>query len=254
MNIKHFLIIPVFLINISSFSEGIIKKELEKCYSFYETVENDLSIKNLVLLDSTLKKFINNLDSYEEIERAEGTIADYDIKYWEDKYRKIGIERAYSGPSLYYSNKFLADAYKIDPNSRYRKYTYFSTIFGIGDPSGLGMMPNVKEAYKYLKDFPDGPYIDEVYLILARFHTDLFMVVRSLNNSEKDILDYKYDCYESYIENKPYAVQMKDNQRIAVKFLREFLKIHSNHQFRYPKNWLEDLENGTIDCWSYCSD
>ena len=89
---------------------------------------------------------------------------------------------------------------------------------GVGTFHGLGEMPNIKYAYQYRKEFPNGPYMGKVALILANFHKDLYMVVRDLHKSKGKNKDYKYDCYRKYIERKPLEVQIEDNKRIAIKF------------------------------------
>ena len=64
-------------------------------------------------------------------------------------------------------------------------------------------MPNIKVAYQYAKEFPNGPFIADGYRIIASFHMDLFGVVRRLREGKEK--DFLYDCYKPYVERRPYS-------------------------------------------------
>ena len=70
--------------------------------------------------------------------------------------------------ALEYTEILLVKAHEMDPRSKYREYTLFSQIMGIRPEGGLGEMPNIKVAYQYAKEFPKGPFISNVYLIIAK--------------------------------------------------------------------------------------
>jgi hypothetical protein len=42
----------------------------------------------------------------------------------------------------------------------------------------MGVMPDIKAAYAYETEFPNGPFIADVYRTIADFHKDLYMVLR----------------------------------------------------------------------------
>jgi hypothetical protein len=76
----------------------------------------------------------------------------------------IGLDIGHYSDALGYSGKLLVEAHERNPNSPYRKYTLFTTILGEGTSHGLGEMPNISQAELYLKEFPNGPYVENVYL------------------------------------------------------------------------------------------
>ena len=242
----------------NAFGEDPIQQRLDAFYAEYEAIIANPTVKKYVELDGKLRAFLSEelpkFDDLFKIEKRE----DY-YKYDNERTRALGIETSkYAGgtysQALVYSEKFLLQAHKMDPHSKYREYTLFSQILGVRSYHGLGEMPNIKVAYQYAKAFPNGPFVADVYRIIASFHKDLFMVVRGL--SEGEDMSYKYDCYKPYVERRPYKEQMVQNKRIALRYYTKY-KEALGPEAKLP-SWfnliLDGLKTGTITAWSFCAD
>ena len=58
-------------------------------------------------------------------------------------------------------------------------------------------MPSPDAAEAYVNEFPQGPFIVEVHLILAGFYDDLYKVLTLEEDGRR--IAYKYDCYKAYL-------------------------------------------------------
>jgi hypothetical protein len=147
---------------------------------------------------------------------------------------------------LVYSGELLVFAHKRAPDSPLRAYTLFSTVFGEKPSRGLGVMPDIEAARAYEKEFPAGPFIKDVYTILADFHKDLFMVLRDRRD------DYKYQCFAPYIRPGPWAVQRDDARRVAIDYYQRTLRVTPADE--RIQSSLNLTTKGTIRSWSFCAD
>ena len=187
----------------NAFGEDPIQHRLDALYTEYEATIANPTVKKYVELDGKLRAFLSEeLPKYAEDSEGYSKYDEHTLvvgietrkKFSNNSTRELGLEISRYVPILLYSGKFLVQAHEIDPHSKYREYTLFSQIMST---NGLEM-PNIKVAYQYAKEFPNGPFIAEVYRIIASFHKDLFMVVRGLSQGERD---YKYDyCFKPYVE------------------------------------------------------
>ena len=168
-----------------------------------------------------------------------------DSGIYEPLWENIGVNLGYS-VELAYSGLLLEKAHRAKPNSSLRRFTLFSTIFGTKPYNGLGVMPDIKAAFTYASEFPDGPFAKETFRVIADFHKDLFMVLRD-NQS-----DYKYDCYKSYITKSPIQAQKQQARRIALAYYGKALEIDpTNEDLRALSN---DVDSETVKVWSFCAD
>ncbi len=236
---KILIIITLILVPSFSHATDVIEKNLSKLYSEYkETLTNSVP-DYLVPLDTKIRKFISQLPKYREKNVWS------DKKYWNEKYSELGLYLGKYTDRLGYTGKFLSQAHQIDPNSKYREYTLYSEVIE-ETWHGLGQMPNIKAAYQYTKEFPNGPFIKDVLLIIANFHKDLYMVIRDNEHN------YKFDCFKPYIEKTPYSEQMKRNKNIAIRYYLKVLNFDSENST--AKRFLDKIEDGTVNGWSFCAD
>lgn len=211
-----------------------IEQILPKLYDEYVEIEPDPTIEKLVFLDEEVRRFMSS--------RPEYYPCGDDAKHWNDKYAKLGLHLDYWN-LLDYSGALLIKAHKINPKSKYRKYTLFSTV----EPyRGLGEMPNIKAAFQYAREFPDGPFIEDTLSIIADFHKDLFMVLRD------NLRDYKYDCFKPYIDGSPYLKQINRAKSMATNHYKKVLALNPSNARAI--NFLNEIHNGTINSWSFCAD
>ncbi|HEX4949897.1 MAG TPA: hypothetical protein VFZ34_24740, partial [Blastocatellia bacterium] len=111
----------------------------------------------------------------------------------------------------------------------------------------LDLMPNIKAALRYVKEFPQGPFIEETHWIIAGFYKDLFMVLRG--NLEKY---YKYQCFKLYVDKSPLPKQAQRAQAKAIASYQTILKI--NPASADAAKLLSEVQRGTIKAWSFCVD
>ena len=125
-------------------------------------------------LDQKLRELINKPWK----ERKESI----DGKYWKPQWVEMGIGVRHYSDSLHYSGKLLAWAHKVDPNSRFRAYTLYSATGGDRGSAGLGEMPNLKMALRYVREFPEGPLLKST--LLVSFYSDLFQLIKDLGKHQ----------------------------------------------------------------------
>ena len=214
-----------------------VRNVVQEIFRDYQRSDSPKSIELLVDLDHRIRALLNSRPPYRQCEDDSGI---YDRR-WEE----IGVNLGY-WVDLAYSGRLLDEAHKSNPNSLLRRYTLFSTIFGVTSYHGLGMMPDIKAALNYASEFPDGPFAKETFRIIADFHKDLFMVLRDKNR------DYKYNCYQSYITKKPIKTQKERAKRTALKYYRKALEIEPSNQ--EINRFLNDVDNETVRAWSFCAD
>lgn len=203
----------------------------------YRKAEKQITIEQLVIFDQKLRRLLS------------GKYIIYpcndDGLSWSRKYMKIGVYVGHFG-DVSYSGILLVRAHKVNPYSKYRKYTLYSTIYGEHEFDAYGVMPNLQMAYRYKKEFPSGPFIGKAYLTLGGFYKDLYMVLRD------NLRDYKYDCFKRYISGEPYEKQMRRAKRLAESYYRLLLAIDSSDSRN--KEILSQIKDGTVRAWSFCGD
>jgi hypothetical protein len=121
-----------------------------------------------------------------------------------------------------------------------------STVFGETPRHGLGVMPDIKAAYAYEREFPSGPFIRDVYLTIASFQKDLFMVLRDR------LTDYKYTCYAPYIGPAAWSKQAGGARRTALEYYERVLRLAPGDA--RVEAVLEETRRGVVRAWSVCAD
>jgi hypothetical protein len=203
----------------------------------YSEIEKRPSIEKLVMLDGKIRRFFNSRPEYYPCEN--------EIKFWKDEHKKMGI---YSGhwDVLVYTEELLIAAHQMNPNSKFRSYTLFSSIMGVISLNGMGEMPDIKSAYRYEREFPYGPFIEETLSIIGNFNKDLYMVLRDKLN------DYKYDCFKPYINRSPRITQSSRARQNAIIYYEKVLSINPSNA--RARRFLEEVTNRTVKSWSFCAD
>lgn len=221
-------------------------QRLERIFQDYQALGKPKDIQRLVELDAELRTL-----GYEiQVKDTAGKTRNI----WKSKYASIGIYVGHYSDSIGYSGKLLVDAHKIDPYSAYREQTMFSTILGIGSSHGLGEMPNVTQAKKYLQEFPEGVFAGEANFILGSFYDDKAKVLRDLGDPKYE-KDYKFDCFKEYFSKDSYQTQLVKARRFAISHLSK--AIAQTTELAKKKRIREELtevKNGTSSGWYWCAD
>lgn len=242
MRLKSRLIVLLFLCPLAlSPGQSSVDSTLNRLLVQLRQVQKNKTVETLVRLDSALKAFVHTIHTaFPHQEHAQ---------FWNDRYSQLGLHIGHYSGQFGYSERFLAEAHALNPNSPLRAYTLYSTILGIQTSHGLGEMPGLDSAFQYTREFPTGPYVKEVYLIIANFYKDLFMVLRDGKQGDDD---YKYGCFESYIDQSPIGQQRDRTQRLAIEFYEKVLRLDPTNA--YASNILSEVREGTVSSWSYCAD
>lgn len=211
-----------------------MEQALPRLYREYAGLGKRPSIEGLVILDGKIRQVFNS--------RPEYYPCGDDGKLWEGKYAELGVELDHFG-TLGYSGKLLADAHRMNPESKFRRYTLFSTV----EPEhGFGVMPDIEAAHRYAREFPGGPFIEATLLLIADFHKDLYMVLRD------DLRDYKYDCFKPYIARSSRTAQASRAQATAASYYERVIRV--NPANARAKEFLGEVKSGTVKGWSFCAD
>jgi hypothetical protein len=217
-------------------------QRLERIFQDYQALGKPKDIQRLVELDAELKKLEREVQD-------KGIVPEF----FKKKHKLIGVEGDYQSDQMVYSGKLLVEAHKIDPNSAYREQTFFSTVEN-KSKYGLGEMPRVGQAKKYLLEFPEGTFAGEVNLILGSFYDDKAKVLRDLSDPKYE-KDYKFDCFKEYLSKDSYQTQLAKARRSAIFHLSKAISqtTESAKKKRIRAKLLE-VKNGTSNSWYWCAD
>jgi hypothetical protein len=221
------------------------RETLDRMLDEYRRLPQTQDVRRLVEMDRELDAVV------EKIRTAHGRDS---ARFWRKDYEAIGLYVGYYSEALGYSGKLLVEAHRRNPNSPYRGYTLFTTIVGERTAHGLGVMPNLDQAYTYLEEFPDGPYAEHTYEILGFFYDDLFKVLKGLVGNA-DERDYKYDCFAPYITNGPYDAQMRSAGSAAIRHLKTAIGLNPrSERNEYRHEVLRSIQSGHSQEWHWCAD
>jgi hypothetical protein len=214
-----------------------VQNGLQEIFLSYHGTESTKSIRTRVEIDRRIRVLLEGRPRYRPC-KDDSTI-------YQEQWAEMGVQLGYEN-DVDYSGLLLDQAHRGDAHSTLRSHTLFSTILGITPYHGLGLMPNIRAAFRYAQEFPDGPFAKETYLIIANFHKDLFMVLRDNRR------DYKYDCFKQYIRGKQTRSQEQRAKRVAVEYYRRVLKIDPSNERVVAL--LNEVEDETVTGWSFCAD
>lgn len=221
-------------------------QRLERIFQAYQVLGQPKDVQRLVELDAELRALGNEIEAKDTAGKTRSI--------WKSKYASMGVYVGHYSDSIGYSGKLLVDAHKIDPHSIYRERTMFSSILGIGSSHGLGEMPNVGQAKKYLQEFPEGAFADEANFILGSFYDDKAKVLRDLLDPKYE-KDYKYDCFKPYLSKDTYEKQQIQARRSAIFHLNKAIsQTTESVKKKRIREELIEVKNGTSSGWYWCAD
>lgn len=219
--------------------------KLQAIRAEYAQLGDPPDIAALVRLDQALRDLVPVIA---EIERNNGGRF-----YFRKELEVLGLDLNHWSAHLEYNGALLKKAHEIDPNSQYRGRTLFSAIEIDYTRSGL---PGIEDAHRYILEFPDGPFIGEVYEILATFYDDLYKLLRGKVKNEHTGFELDFEsCYAVYFTALPFEMQMVQAQALADLFYGKGLATLEKDSPRSQKLMIqqEALRNGTAKVWYWCS-
>jgi len=223
-----------------SYSQDAMGEALQRIYNEYSSQQSRPDISRLVVLDQQLRDLV----PYHAWQGRPWLEA----RYYRPEYESMGVSTALFEPDfLTYSGKLLAEAHARDPNSAYRSYTLYSTVFGdVGEPANGAPSPTAAEAY--LREFPAGPFGVHAAMALAHFYHELFQVIQAAAQG----MDYKNHCYGKYLDATPLPEQQKRAQETAIRYYERLLELLPQNDSE--KQHLADLRRGSSYYGFYCGD
>jgi hypothetical protein len=242
---KSFLLLAA-LFWLSSASASTYPQRLDRILKEYKALPQSTDVKRLVELDRELTALAEEIQKNDR----EGKSA----SIWKEEYEEIGVYVGHYSNQIGYSGKLLVEAHEASPNSPYREYTLFTTILGEGSSHGLGEMPDIDQAKKYVQEFPHGPYAAKTYFIIGSFYDDLAKVIVRFIENEKDNKDYKYDCFSSYLTNEPYQTQLKKTKALANEYLDKAIALMPESERKKMNLDFLYVKSGETYAWHWCAD
>lgn len=204
----------------------------------FDAAQDPAPVELLVAVDGRIRALLRDRPNYRPCE------TDYELIY-DKRWERMGVATGYWN-DLEYTGRLLVVAHRRAPRSPLRAYTLFSTVFGETPPNRLGVMPDIKAAYAYGTEFPDGPFIRDVYRTIADFHKDLFMVLRDRRT------DYKYECFAPYITAGSRSNQEMRAKGVALDYYERLLRLAPGDE--RVRTLLEQTRTGVVRDWSFCAD
>lgn len=242
---KSFLLLVATFLCTSAYA-STYQQHLDRILKEYKALPQSTDVKRLVELDRELTALAKEIQKNDR----EGKSA----SIWKDEYKEIGVYVGHYSSQIGYSGKLLVEAHKANPNSPYREYTLFTTILGEGSSHGLGEMPDIEQAKKYVREFPHGPYAAKTYSIIGSFYDDLAKVIVRFIENKKDSKDYKYDCFSSYLTNEPYQIQLKTAKALAIEYLDKAIALMPENERKKMNLDFWYVKSGRTYAWHWCAD
>ncbi len=225
--------------------EGIdIGKKLDSFLIAYNKIDfqnKEDAVERLVNIDIQIRKFLK------EVRMQHG----HD-KYWKSDYAILSLRIDHFTEAFEYEGALLQKAHKINPKSKYREYTLFSEI-NTDKYCWVENPKNLEAAYQYLKEYPNGPYVADVYKALGGFNWSLFNYIRfqkeNLKSKPHDELknEEEHNVLLQYIKDiANVSIEMQENQAKdnAIKYFDAYLKTGKDTDV-WVKRILNEIKNGT---------
>lgn len=204
----------------------------------FEAAADPAPVEVLVGIDGRIRTWLRDRPDYRPCETDRELIYD---KRWEAMGVKAGRH-----DDLMYTGELLVAAHRASPDSPWRAHTLFSTVLGETPWHGMGVMPDITAAYSYEAEFPNGPFIADVYRTIADFHKDLYMVLRDQRS------DFKRDCFAPYIGPGSWRNQEDRARKIALEYYQRVLRLTPGDE--RARTWHEETSKGVVRAWSFCAD
>jgi hypothetical protein len=216
-----------------------VADSLADIYQRYQALRGRPDVATLVMLDGELRRIVDQ----RPIDRRLSS------QYIKPGYDQLGLAPTlFDSDSLSYSGTLLYEAHKFNPNSSYRSYTLFTTLFADAEAAANGV-PSPRAAEAYLREFPNGPFAGDTMRLLAFFYDDLYKMIQQVLDG--NTTDYKYDCYKQFISTRPQE-QLTIARQSAINYYRQAIARLPNDELL--PDALRRIETGRENGWFFCGD
>lgn len=197
------------------------RAKLERIYKQYVSLpKTPANAEKLFLLYQRLQRAGKEVHAlYPDYRKHDREYATLSGCLGDSRFQEMGVYIGHYSDRLEFSEKLLAEAHRLNPNTQYRKYTLYAAVLGDTIGADLPDLPDVAQARRYLKEFPEGPYATDVHLILAGFYHDLFMSLRFGEAS----LGESNSCYVDYVARHPDEADAERARKLAILHFKKVL-------------------------------
>ena len=135
----------------------------------------------------------------------------------------------------------MAETHQLNPRSKYRSYTLYTEIYE-KDGQPFNDFPDIEKATSYLKEFPNGSYVKEVYGILAGFYHDLYAALREREVEPRlEERGETYSCYDEYIDKHPEEAKQERARKLGIFYFEKVIAMTPQKDHRRPM-YLDELD------------
>lgn len=200
-----------------------------------EASSDDLKIKRLVLLDKKLRRYVYYNENRTYVNENGNLMHGVDMIIWDAKDSELGLWLQRNSDRYEYSGQFLHKAHKLNPNSEYREYTLFSTI-NSKEYCWVEKIDNLRHLNAYLKEFPEGVYISEIYRLLGDLLFSMHNITYYDIKDNKKISDRPSRAIFEYMKGENV---LSENEEVvfyrneSIKYFDKYFTLEEN-----PSRWV----------------
>lgn len=239
-------------------AESTFDERLQAVYREYSESEGKQSIEQWVRLDAELREVTRSI--HDEMVRIR-TIAS--AEYFKDAYAGIGLYIGHQSGVIEYAGVLLEKAHQQDPNSHLRSHTLFSTVAPrkvLGEHYG---MPDLNAAFRYIAEFPEGPFSSQTLEVIATCYDDFYKSLRKFMTEKIYEDDVHMKCFKPFMTAQPYEQQLIQVQVLALQFYERALKTTGDDALQAAsvtqkldnfKTMLGAEDKHRFEAWYWCSD
>jgi hypothetical protein len=258
MNKLNTLIALTMTLTLPVLAESTFDERLQVVYRDYTAMKDEQSIEQLVRLDAELREVTSGI--HEETVRTRTTPS---AEYFKEEYAGIGLYIGHYSGVIEYSGALLEKAHQQDPNSSLRSHTLFSTVAPrkvVGEHDG---MPDLNAAFRYVAEFPEGPFSSQTFEVIATCYDDFYKSLRKFMTKKIYEDDIHMGCFKPFMTAQPYEEQLVQVQVLALQFYDRAVKSASadarqsasvSQKMEKFKTMLGAEDKSEFEVWYWCSD
>lgn len=242
----------------SALAESTFDERLQAVYREYTAMEDNQRIEQLVRLDAELREVTRGI--HEEMVRTRRIAS---AEYFQEAYTEIGLYIGHWSGIIEYTGVLLVKAHQQDPHSPLRSHTLFSTVAPrkvVGEHSG---MPDLNAAFRYVAEFPEGPFSAQTLEVIATCYDDFYKSLRKFMTKKIYEDDVHMGCFKPFMTAQPYEEQLVQVQVLALQFYERAVKAAGDdvrqsaaisEKLEKFKTMLDAEDKSEFEVWYWCGD